>query len=226
MSFDNCFLVLRLLGPFQSWGFDSHFNRRGTGLMPTKSAVAGICCAALGYDRGSEEERHFLQAFAKIKMTVVALPRMLNGTTELPIRRCMDFHTVQNTLKAKGSLDPNCVLTHRLYINDASFGVILAGQSELLLKTEKALGNPKRGIWLGRKACVPSAPILAGLTENRLDALALLIGENALASYIYQEEVDDFAEGQDSVFDNALSFASGNRTFAPRRIRTNNTAQK
>jgi CRISPR system Cascade subunit CasD len=48
MSYDNRFLALRLEGPLQSWGFDSQYNRRNTGLMPTKSAIAGMCCAALG----------------------------------------------------------------------------------------------------------------------------------------------------------------------------------
>ncbi|SDP57817.1 type I-E CRISPR-associated protein Cas5/CasD [Desulforhopalus singaporensis] len=226
MSSDKRFLVLRLCGPFQSWGFDSHFNRRGTGLMPTKSGVAGICCAALGYDRGCEEEHQFLRVFAKVKMTSINLPRSIKGTTELPIRRCMDFHTVQNTLKAKGNLDPNCVLTHRSYLNDAAFGIILEGKKGLLKLIEQALANPKRGVWLGRKACVPSTPVLVGLRENRRDALSLLIGENVLASYTHQEEVDDFAGGQDYVLDNALSFASGDRTFVPRRIRTINATLK
>ncbi len=47
MLSDNRFLALRLEGPLQSWGFDSQYSRRSTGLMPTKSALAGMCCADL-----------------------------------------------------------------------------------------------------------------------------------------------------------------------------------
>ena len=64
MSSENNYLALRLQGPLQSWGFDSQYNRRNTGLMPTKSALAGMCCAALGFGRGSDEEQAFLAKFA------------------------------------------------------------------------------------------------------------------------------------------------------------------
>ena len=75
MSSDKSFLALRLEGPLQSWGFDSQYNRRNTGLMPTKSAIAGMCCAALGFPRGSDEEHTFLASFGKVKMTAIAFPR-------------------------------------------------------------------------------------------------------------------------------------------------------
>ena len=52
MSSEDKYLALRLQGPLQSWGFDSQYNRRNTALMPTKSALAGMCCAALGFGRG------------------------------------------------------------------------------------------------------------------------------------------------------------------------------
>ena len=44
MSSENKYLALRLQGPLQSWGFDSQYNRRNTGLMPTKTPLPE--CAA------------------------------------------------------------------------------------------------------------------------------------------------------------------------------------
>ncbi len=41
-------LLLRLAGPMQSWGVQSRFTIRGTGLEPSKSGVIGLVCAALG----------------------------------------------------------------------------------------------------------------------------------------------------------------------------------
>src|SRR3972149_8930204 len=103
MSSDKSFLAILLEGPLQSWGFDSQFNRRNTGLMPTKSAIAGICCAALGYPRGGDEEKKFLLAFASVRMTAIAIPRKDSKKT-LTVRRLQDYHTVQNTKTADGKI--------------------------------------------------------------------------------------------------------------------------
>jgi CRISPR system Cascade subunit CasD len=219
MSSNIHFLALRLEAPLQSWGFDSQYNRRNTGLIPTKSAIAGMCCAALGLPRGGEKERVFLASFGAVRMTAIAIPR--NGVKkELSVRRLQDYHTVQKTRRASGAINNDCVLTHRQYLTDAAFGVILKGDAILLGKIAAAIADPKWGIWLGRKTCIPSAPVLAGLKESREDALRLLIGEKPLQSFTRQEEVENFAEGRDSLPDTPVSFAIQRRLFSPRRVRT------
>lgn len=230
MSSNNSFLALRLEGPLQSWGFDSQYNRRNTGLMPTKSAIAGMCCAALGYPRGSDKEQKFLTSFTTVRMTAIAIPR--NGIKkELPVRRLQDYHTVQNTRRANGSINKDCVLTHRQYLADAAFGVLLEGDKVLLGEIVTALADPKWGIWLGRKTCIPSAPVLVGFKENRDDllnilkdsqdgALQPLIGEKPLEAFTRQVEVEKFSEGRDSLPDSPVSFAIERRLFSPRRVRT------
>jgi len=238
MSSDKSFLSLRLEGPLQSWGFDSQYNRRNTGLMPTKSAIAGMCCAALGLPRGSDKEQDFLSSFGMVRMTAIAIPRS-GVKKELPVRRLQDYHTVG------GGYDPNdpgergcitvtaedgkprakkgqsiAVLTHRQYLTDASFGVLLEGASPLLKQIADALENPIWGIWLGRKACIPSTPVFAGLKNIRDEALRLIIGEKPLETFSRQEEVESFAEGRDSLPDAPVSFATERRLFSPRRVRT------
>lgn len=218
MSYKKAFLSLRLEGPLQSWGFDSQFNRRNTGLLPTKSAIAGICCAALGYGRGCEEEKAFLPQFTALKMTAIAIPR--RGTKkELPVRRLQDYHTVKDTKTAEGKIK-GCHITYRQYLTDAAFGVVLEGPAPFLKQLAGALENPIWGIWLGRKACIPTAPVLAGLSDSREAALRLLIGENPLETFTRQEEVKNFAEGRDSLPDAPVSFASEQRLFSPRRVQT------
>ena len=219
MSSDKTFLALRLEGPLQSWGFDSHYNRRNTGLMPTKSAIAGMCCAALGLARRSGKEQKFMSSFGTVRMIAIAIPR--HGVRkELPVRRLQDYHTVQNTRRASGAINNDCVLTHRQYLTDAAFGILLEGDSVLLGEIATALADPKWGIWLGRKTCIPSAPVLSGLKENRNDALRLLIGEKHLESFTRQEDVENFGEGRDSLPDAPVSFATDHRLFSPRRVRT------
>lgn len=230
MSSDNKYLALRLQGPLQSWGFDSQYNRRNTGLMPTKSALAGMCCAALGFGRGSDEERIFLADFAAVRLTTLAIPRVIernftNAATKmkLSVRRLQDFHTVQNTRKADGGIK-DCHITHRQYLTDASFGVVIEGNAVLLRQIADALADPKWGLWLGRKTCIPSAPVLAGLRDSRADALKLLIGEEPLESFTRQEDAASFAQGRDSLPDQPVSFDSDRRAggcpHAPRRVVT------
>jgi len=229
MSSDKRFLALRLEGPLQSWGFDSQYSRRNTGLMPTKSAIAGMCCAALGWERGSDEEKDFLGKFTKVCMTAIAIPRT-GEKKDLPVRRLQDYHTVQNTKTAKGDIKP-CHITHRQYLTDAAFGILLEGDIVLLGEIAGALADPKWGIWFGRKTCIPSAPLLVGwkgdwgelpylAKEKREDALRLLIGEKPIESFTRQEEVANFIEGRDSLPDTPVSFATDRRLFSPRRVQT------
>ena len=225
MSSENKYLALRLQGPLQSWGIDSQYNRRNTGLMPTKSALAGMCCAAFGFGRGSDEEQAFLAKFAEVRITTLAIPRVVERNfnaarkVTLNVRRLQDYHTIQNTKKADGGMK-DCHITHRQYLTDASFGVLIEGNAALLAQIADALSDPKWGIWLGRKTCVPSAPVLAGLCDSQTEALKLLIGEEPLESFTRQEDADSFAEGKDSLPDQPVSFASDRRMFAPRRVRT------
>lgn len=217
MSSDRLFLALRLEGPLQSWGFDSQYNRRNTGLMPTKSAVAGICCAAFGYDRGSDREKEFLSQFTKVRMTAIAIPRQ-GRKKELSVRRLQDYHTVQNTRTADGKIK-DCHITHRQYLTDASFGVLLEGAAPFLQQIAHALENPRWGIWLGRKTCIPTAPVFAGINDNRDVALRLIIGEKSFDSFTRQEDVENFAEGRDTLPDSPVSFALQQRSFSTRRVR-------
>lgn len=218
MLSNKSFLALRLEGPLQSWGFDSQYNRRNTGLMPTKSAIAGMCCAALGFERGDTKEAAFLAEFQNVRMIVIAIPR--NSLKKaLVVNRLQDYHTVQNTRKADGKLK-DCHITHRQYLTDAAFGILLEGNGDLMKKIASGLENPIWGLWLGRKSCIPSAQVLVGLRYMREEALKLLIGEEQLESFTRQEEVETFAEGRDSLPDQPVSFASDRRLFAPRRVQT------
>src|SRR6266576_1327753 len=122
----NACLALRLDGPLQSWGFEDRFSRRKTGLLPTKSGILGICCAALGASRGSEREKNWLTRLNALHCQVVAVPN-----SERPIRRMEDYHTVQSTRTADRKIKETH-LTQRTYLNDAEFAAFLSGDGDTL----------------------------------------------------------------------------------------------
>lgn len=222
---DTAYLALLLDGPLQSWGFSSRFQRRTTGLHPTKSGVIGIVCAAMGLAKGSPEERGTLPQLAKVKMTSVALPRRLPGANgPLSVRRLEDYHTVLNTRRASGVMNKDAVVTHRQYLLDARFGVILEGDRLVLARAAAALEDPVWGVWFGRKSCIPAEPVYRGLFDTEPQAQRELIGDKPIGEFTTVSEVEDFADGTDSVSDQPVSFGDATssgpdkRQFAVRRI--------
>lgn len=220
--------------PLQSWGFASRFQRRTTGLFPTKSGVIGLACAAMGLAKGSDEEREALPRLAALTLTVWQFPRgnPRRRNEELLMQRLEDFHTVLNTRRATNKPNPDPVITRRQYLLEARFGLRLTGDAALLAEVAAALRNPRWGVWFGRKSCLPAAPLhLGGPFASEQDVWQALLraaglpldtAENRFAKV---EEVADFTAGTDTFNDQPLSFGTADssgvegRRFAPRRVK-------
>ncbi len=216
MSTDLRYITIQLKGPLQSWGYNSQFSYRNTSLFPTKSAIAGIICASLGYDRGSEEEKAFLLAFKDCGIITIDLNS--NKKTKYTMQRITDFHTVLGTAKVGGKINQHAHLTYRQYITDGHYGVIVGGVTDMINTIEKSLKDPLWGIWLGRKSCVPSLPLYVSNNDSLQKALHSLIGENSIDDYNHQEETQDFEKSNETYNDQVISFRSSNRMFSPRGV--------
>ncbi|MDX9953566.1 MAG: type I-E CRISPR-associated protein Cas5/CasD [Anaerolineae bacterium] len=155
-------LLLRLCGPLQAWGVQSHFQTRDTGTEPSKSGVVGLLAAALGRDWSAD-----ITDIAGLRMGVRVDQE---GTLT------QDLHTIADVRRANGDLKPRDITT-RWYLADARFLVGLSGELELLQTLHAALADPVWPLYLGRKACVPGEPpwLEAGLLDADL--------ETALAEY-------------------------------------------
>jgi CRISPR system Cascade subunit CasD len=213
---DTAYLALLLDGPLQSWGFASRFQRRTTGLHPTKSGVVGLICAAMGLAKASPEEQQALPKLAKLTMISIAMPRY-------DVRRMEDFHTVLNTRRASGKMNDDAVLTRRQYLLEARFGVILAGDRFVLERAAAALLDPIWGVWFGRKSCIPAEPIFRGLFKSHAEAERALIGDAPIDQFTRLEEVATFDAGTDSYNDQPVSFGTSDssaegRDYAVRRV--------
>jgi CRISPR system Cascade subunit CasD len=162
-------LFLRLEGPLQSWGDQqSKFVIRRTAEAPTKSGVIGMLCAALGVSR-TDAPKSWLPRLAGLRMGV---------RLDAPGVRWWDYHTVGARMPmhtAEGGSKPGAMLTRREYLCDASFLVALQGEPGLIAELETAIRVPKWTLYLGRKCCPPSRPLLeqpsTGHFANLLDAL-------------------------------------------------------
>lgn len=146
-------LLLRLVGPMQSWGTTSRFDQRDTGKEPSKSGVIGLLAAALGIDRENWPDLAPLTHLAMgVRHDLPGVPRRDYQTAG-----CAKGDTI---IRADGSPSKDGVVSNRFYLADAAFFVGLEGNDRALLeKVHAALRNPAWPLSLGRKSYVPSEPI-------------------------------------------------------------------
>lgn len=222
-------LLLRLAGPFQSWGTQSRFTVRDTGREPSKSGVIGLLCAALGRPRTAP-----VADLASLRMGV-RVDR--EGAVKL------DYHTTGGThrrgdpygvAKADGSRTTNAILSHRYYLADASFLVGLESPDDSLLQcVDRALAEPVWQIFLGRKSFVPGVPVRLPEQPPGGPGLRAAPLEDALRSYPWPEAGRDGPPAKlrfvldappdgavDARMDVPLSFDPARRAFAIRYVKT------
>lgn len=168
-------LLLRLTGPMQAWGTRSRFQYRDTEREPTLSGVVGLLAAAEGLPRSGD-----LGRYLSLHMTVRA---DREGVL------CREFQTAQNVLTADGKVSPQAQIVYRDYLADAAFHVAVAGPSDLLQAALGALHRPRYPLFLGRRSCVPSVPVvypgeesLVRDTDDPLDVLRRLVIEGRTSS--------------------------------------------
>jgi CRISPR system Cascade subunit CasD len=154
-------------------------------------------------------------------MTSLIIPRrVLNRWSgkenDLSARRLEDFHTVLDTRRASGKMNRDAVITHRQYLLDARFGVILSGEGALLAQAADALQNPVWGIWFGRKSCLPASPVFRMLAASEEEAIAALTEGRPVTAFTRMSEAANFTAGTDTLADLPISF--GERRFAVRRV--------
>ncbi len=146
-------LLMRLVGPMQSWGTTSRFDERDTGREPSKSGVLGLVAAALGIDRTNWTD---LEPLTRLAMGV------RHDRPGIPAK---DYQTAgcarsDTIIRADGSqAKEGGVVSTRHYLADAAFLVALEGpDQDLLERLQAALLDPVWPLALGRKSYVPSEP--------------------------------------------------------------------
>lgn len=167
MTEPDCCLVLRLAGPLQAWGGRSEFNRRDTAIEPSKSGIVGLLAAAEGRRRQDDIED--------------LLQLSLGVRTDQPGSLMRDYHTVSDlrgrpllsaSVNSRGVQKPTSPakfthVTERFYLQDAVFVAAIGGPPDVLHTLRTALRRPAFPLALGRRACVPTQPLVLDPTAEQ-----------------------------------------------------------
>jgi CRISPR system Cascade subunit CasD len=193
-------LLLRFKAPMMSWGYHSRFTIRDSATEPTKSAVIGLLCAALGRPREMGVS------------DLVALRMGVRIDREGVLLK--DYHTIQDAVRSSGKPNQDGVISIRYYVADGDYLVGLEGERETLVVFEAALRQPVWPLYFGRKSFVPSRPVLAGLRDT--DLLEALRSEPAPPDRKALRYVLESAEGTDIRQDVPLDWLR--RSFGNRAV--------
>lgn len=158
--------MLRLEGPLQSWGNVAFDPRRPTRAFPSRSALAGLLANALGWEHRDGERTTGLQDALRYGVREDVPPRLLRDYQTADLERIGKQGWTRWGIERRGggSAEGTQIL-EKFYLADGSLLVALSVGEEstvTLGELAEALHRPARPLFLGRKGCPPSMPLLEG----------------------------------------------------------------
>ncbi len=239
-------LLLRFDAPLMSFGGVCIDTNNPTDVFPARAMLTGLLANALGYERSEESDLTRLQTRIRY-----AARRDRVG------ERLSDFHTVdldssgpmgadfgwttagKLEIRRGGDASEGTHIRRREYLADTVVTVALtlipADESPRLEDIERALHEPARPLFLGRRCCPPSEPIGRGIIAveslrtaiettpraRRVNERAGADGDALLAIWPEEEEeatTDDsaWARVEDRDWSNAIH--AGRRFYVRRTV--------
>jgi CRISPR system Cascade subunit CasD len=215
-------LLLQLAG-MQSWGVRSRYTNRDTGMEPSKSGLIGMILCGLG--RTDENVFPTLEDLSALQMavrvdrqgemlrdfqTIKGSPYKVYKNGEFITKESRGFPLPSGKYRSKGKETITC---EKFYLQDAHFVVGLSGDPKVLEVAEQALTDPVWLLFLGRKCCPPTAPIVLGVIDN---SLLNALKEHPTQSTLHQIRIVFESETGALRQDVPVSFKS--RKFRTRRV--------
>lgn len=236
-------LVIRLAGPLQSWGVQSQFNVRRTGSEPTKSGIVGLLAAAEGRRRSDPIEDLLALSMGVRTDYAGSLLRDYHTVSDLFGRPLLSASITGRGAQKRTQPQKRTHVTERFYLEDAVFVVAVTGPESLLIELSEALRHPCFPLFLGRRSCVPTQPLV--LEPDQSDGMPVrsplwpgtalsVLGQVPRQVAAGQEQVPgrnkvgpvrlavvvDDVDGDDLRTDVASSFEPRSRSFGIRRVRS------
>lgn len=191
-------LKLNLVGPMQSYGVRGRWDYKDTLQYPTKSAVVGMLGCALGIPRERLEE-----ISSKIKVHI-RINKEGKIAEDYQIR---EYKTTEGIDETKKDKKTDKFVLHKSYLYDASFTVYVEGDLDFLNDCYKALLDPVWNIFLGRKSCVPSMPLVGSYEESVYTDVCYInhfIEQDTLSDGMVKEGYLRYFIEQDFLFDDIV----------------------
>lgn len=209
------YILLRMKAPLQSWGGESFsYNYRATVPHPTLSGVLGLVSCAMG--KNTKKEPEFLRGLvANISMDVYCYDQ---GSVLRDFQTAGVGHSDVRKIPTNYSGKPVVVkvrgdIYNKEYLQSSDFFVILTVQDEALAsKISEGLKSPKWAPSLGRKACIPTAPLYYGESVSREDVESIMGSTMKGKSLTFS--VIEGSTGE-SIQDVPVEF---NRTYSSRKV--------
>lgn len=201
-------LVLRLSGPFQSWGTSLKLKDHETDNMPSKSGVLGIIAAAFGRRRNAD-----ISDLRELRFGV-------RGDNPGSIMR--DFQTshiwVFDDRGRAYAKKEDSYIGNRYYLQDACFTVGLEGDKCFLEKCAEALKHPVFPPYLGRRSCIPDPGMVLGIFDGDLEGVLREIPDqsNREKNGFMRICVESNDIGDRMRHDNPISYNYHNRMYSYR----------
>lgn len=176
-------LILDYCSPFMSYGGPTVDNHLPTAWWPFRSQVTGQSGNALGWDRTLDAERlSQLQARLRYAVRMDRKGKLLQDFQQVCVEKDLGVRGAYVEVGAEyteSNQKPKAILIrHKSYIQDARYTLAIrfedGGPDEPTIEEiAAAYDKPKRTLFIGRKCCIPSTPMLRGIVEaeNLYDAL-------------------------------------------------------
>lgn len=172
--------ILRLVAPLQSWGATEGSEYRRINRFPTRSGILGMLSNAAGLSReDSVSPWERVRVGVRIDQAGTLVEDYHTSDSDKTEKRMLSERKriAENKRRAAKGLAPlpkpkysaDTSVTRRVYLSDASFTVVLEGDTETIRLAVDALSAPRRPLFFGRKACVPSAPVLVGVSNLSME---------------------------------------------------------
>ncbi|MBF0627554.1 MAG: type I-E CRISPR-associated protein Cas5/CasD [Magnetococcales bacterium] len=192
-------LMLRLEAPLMAFGGPIVDNFGVIRPFPAASMITGLLGNALGWDHADSDRLDRLQGRLHCAARLDRAGEIMEDYQTVDLGQSflsMEMWSARNAVeeRGKGSATSGTLQRFRPYRADSLCTVALflepREESPTLDDLAQALKRPARPLFLGRKPCLPSTPILAG----RLEAETL---HQALTRFVHQEidlnQPDSFA---------------------------------
>ena len=167
-------LIMRLDAPLMSFGGAVVDNYGVTEEYPALSMITGLLANALGYHHGEIEKLERLQARIRVA-----------ARCDRPGERLLDYQTVDlgqdfmsddlawttrcRVERRGGLFSGGTHIRYRHYLADSVYTVALCldppDESPTVGDLGGALKSPARPLFIGRKCCLPAAPVFVAITD-------------------------------------------------------------